>query len=494
MKKIMKIGALCMAVSFGATAFSGCNTQKENKDAIPTLTWLVPGSAQPDVKQVLDEFNKISVEKIGAKLDIQFIDQGIFQDRMQLNMASKNDYDLCFVGYLNPYYDAVDKKGLYKLDELLETTPELKKTIDGYAWDAVTYSGGIYAVPNMQIHATSTGLFVQKKFIDKYNFDMSKVTKTTDIEPLLEQIQKNNPETYPFRTSWGLKAFSSRDVGGISNDDILQYSTGYMIIDENGEYKVHTIVEPECAEYQLKKARIMRNWFEKGYIRQDVASVMDDEQARITGKYGAWIDVYKPGVDAEFTNYTGVEVVAIPIDEPKISAASVIQTMIGIGANTKNPEKCIKMIELLNTNKDAYNLICYGIEQKHYNKIGENRIEPIVDSGYNPNASWKFGNQFNAYLLPLQSDDVWGKTIELNRAAQVTDLFAFTVNNDEFKPELARIKEVMDNYAGLSNGSENPDEVWDQYISDLKDAGLEKIGEKIQKQVDEFLTENKNTQ
>ena len=70
--------------------------------------------------------------------------------------------------------------------------------------------------------------------------------------------------------------------------------------------------------------------------------------------------------------------------------------MIGISRTSKNPEKAFKFIELVNTDKDLYNLICFGIEGKHYNLDENGRVVFNDQGGYIPKACWKFGNQFNA--------------------------------------------------------------------------------------------------
>ena len=55
--------------------------------------------------------------------------------------------------------------------------------------------------------------------------------------------------------------------------------------------------------------------------------------------------------------------------------------MIGIGKNSKNPEKALKFIELINTNEELYNLICFGIEGKHYYLDENKQVEYIDNSG-----------------------------------------------------------------------------------------------------------------
>ena len=59
-------------------------------------------------------------------------------------------------------------------------------------------------------------------------------------------------------------------------------------------------------------------------------------------------------------------------------AASASNTAISI--NSAHPERAMKLIELMNTEKGKghlYNLLVYGIEGEHYTKVNDNEIQPI---------------------------------------------------------------------------------------------------------------------
>jgi putative aldouronate transport system substrate-binding protein len=109
----------------------------------------------------------------------------------------------------------------------------------------------------------------------------------------------------------------------------------------------------------------------------------------------------------DLANY-GHKRIHIPLSKPYITSDSPTATMNAISASSKNPEKAIKLLEVLNIDKEIFNLLCFGIEGEHYKKAGDNRIEKINDK-YKFTTAWMFGNQFNAYLTPEQTDDVWEK-------------------------------------------------------------------------------------
>ena len=181
------------------------------------------------------------------------------------------------------------------------------------------------------------------------------------------------------------------------------------------------------------------------------------------------------------------DVMVIKMQEPYLKKSNCLAAMTGIGYNSKNPEKAIKLIELVNTDKEFYNLICFGIEGKHYEFNEEGIVRKIADSGYNPNADWKFGNQFNAYLMEGQDDNLWNETAELNLSAQESPLLGFVLNMDPIKTEISQISAVNTEYARvIANGAKDPAEYMDEYRAKLEKAGIQSLKEEIQKQVDAY--------
>lgn len=460
----------------------GCNSDNKNKGAkkdVPTLVWYVPGDKQADISLVVEEANKIIEPAIGAKIDIQFVDNGAYKERMTMNMASKANFDLLFVGYLYQYLDVVNQGGLLGIKELMQKeAPKLKELIPEYVWKCATVKDEIYAVPNLQIMAYTDAIGIRKDLADKYNFDISKVKSIDDIEPFLQKIKENEPDLFPFA---GLNSglWTPKDKG---------YDSFYgntVLWDESAK----KIIPYYERDFALQSMKNLHEWYKKGYIRQDSATVVDDTGDRLSGRYASYILTYKPGVEAEEKAMRGYEMKAIPMRTPFLGGTKPLATTIAISKTTKNPEKAIKFIELVNSNKELYNLISFGVEGKHYKKTTGNHIELIKDSKYAPNAAWKFGNQFNAYLLPGQADDVWQQTEKMNNEATKSSISGLFFDAEEIRTEIAQCTKVQQQYVSsiFDKGADDPTKHWDTYVKALQEAGIQKIVNTMQKQVDEFL-------
>ena len=466
-KKIALLLAAVMSLSI-----CGCagNTAKDN--AVPTITWLVPGDDQPDLDSVLAEANKIVEEKIGAKLDMQFIPTGSYSEKMKMNMASGYDYDLCFTSdWLNNYDEAVRNGGLYDLTAYLE---DIKTLIPEDIIKNVSYDGKIYGIPNIQIFAMPLAVKARKDLLAKYNFDLQSIKTVEDVEPFLQTIKENEPALYPYRSLWSVSPW-------VRNAS-MEFGASCIHFD----YETHEIYPSWESEEWMTAILKLRDWYEKGYIRSDVDSQGDDTTEYKQGKYAVCIDSWKPGQDATDPNYE-YKIVCPARKEMNTG----VSTMISVGAKSKNPDKAFEFIKLINTDVELYNIICNGIEGTHYNFNSDGLIVPVENSGYKPDSDWEFGNQFNAYVKEGMEPDVWEKTKQLNDEALSNPLAGFHLDKEPISVELSNIKAVIDEYRGNDCtgliAATNFDEHLAEFKDKLKVAGIEKAMEEIKAQVNKHL-------
>lgn len=481
MKKLL-IGVLCSLMVIGCAGCGDGDKAVDKQGETDTLLWYTLGSQQPDLPLVVEEVNKIVEPKIGAKVNMIILDESAYGERMKLMMAAGDDYDICFSGYANRYVDGIKHGGFLKLNELLDSeAPALKKAIPDYAWQAVTVSdGGIYAIPNLQCFSLPRGLHFQKELVEKYNFDYTKVNKMEDIEPFLEMVKQNEPDIYPFRAYITLSCWLYQKYENF-------YSIFYIDKDDP-ECKVYCHYElPEFWQTQSK----LHEWYTKGYIRSDVSSAGDDTVDYKAGRYAVMPGSVYPGIAQSIQTLTGKEIVSAQlVKQPYISVGGATDTLNAINAHTKKPEKSIKFLELLHTDPAVYNLICKGIEGKHYTKLEDGSIRLTEGSGYAPKADWKFGNQFNALRLEGTDPSIWEDTRELDASATPSRLLGFNLDTNEISGELAQISSVQSAY-NTTSGVMDMNEKKDEYINKLQQAGSEKAKELIQKQIDEFLASRK---
>lgn len=477
---------MCMAVLLALSSLVGCSDAKKGADGkkMETLTWMVPVKEQEDSKLIVEEANKIIEPAIGASLDMKFIDVGAYSERMKMNMASGNAYDLCFTSHwLNVFVSAVNNGSLYDITDLI--SDELKEQIPDYALNAAKFDGKLYAVPNVQTMTNPLAVKVQKRLVEKYHLDMSAIQTIEDIEPFLQTIKENEPDLYPYRTKWGTEPWLAPKytrTGGAGTTNI--------VVDKSDGKKALLVYETD----EFKRAyRTLRDWFKKGYIRADGASVGDDSTDSQLGKYAVEIDSWAPGAES-MAAAKGIEWEFATLHVPFMESKGPRAAMTAIGADSKNPELAMKLIELVNTDKQLYNLLCYGLEGKHYSFNEEGKLVSGFEvTKYQPASDWVFGNQFNAYVSEGMSDTVWEETEQMNNESQVSPIFTFEEDITPYKSEVAQIASVNSEYENsfiYIKDDEQYEARLEEYISKLNAAGQQKVLTELQKQLDAYW-ENK---
>lgn len=507
MKRLLAL-ALCliMALSLVACAQKGESPANDTKEPVAdtptdasgmpaeptgereevTLKWYVAGSGpQADTAAVLEEVNKYLKEKLNCKLEIIETDFGNYDQKMQMVISSGEEFDLCFTAHWsNNFYTNVSRNAFLELDELLGTyAPDLKAIVPESGFDACRVNGNLYGIPNMQIWAMTNDLQINKAVAEEYNFDTSSVKSLADAEPLFAAYKADHPESYPL---------------GCNNQGILGYYTFNMGYDELAGRHIPGVIllEDDSLEvvnqFKLPQVKelfsMLYDWGQKGYIRPDAATVADPAPDMKNGLNIAFLTgTYKPSSQEMNKMTYGCELVDCLVSESWLPTSGITATMTAISRTSKHPDRAMEFLNLLNTDAYLYNLITQGIEGKHYEKLDGNFIRPIEGSGYMPNADWMYGNQFLAYLKEGQGEDDWDITRELNANAKPSPAMGFVFDPVPVQNEIASCSAVTGEYVvGFSTGVLNPDQVMDEFLNKLDQAGADTIIAEVQRQLDEW--------
>ncbi len=467
--------AICVCLVLGTV---GCGEKKGNGE---TIVWLQRGGAPKDQTAVMEQVNAILMDRLGVKLQIDYIDAGAYTQRLQAYMASGNDYDLAFAGAGFPMVTAASMGGIVPLDELIEeNAPELFDAIPDYAWELVKYEGSIYGIPNLQVLPTAIAAVINGDILDASPYTIEDFKSIDDLEPFLKWCKENVTDSkyaYPFvpRTNG-----ETLEAWGYC-DDYAKVDDVYFSQNEDGTWKAtYKYFAPEYKE-QVDR---LRDYYEAGYIRPDIASASATTNTNDVVSF----EVYKPGLEAEYAIKNEYKKAAL-INKPVIQKC---QSLVVVGKDAKNPEMAVKVIREINTDADLYNLLTIGIEGVNYELLedGTYRVLDPDNNVYNINRAWAFGNQFNAYVKEGADLDVWEKTAKYNEEAEISPFLGFAIDDANIATEMGQIKSVISKYSAITRGSADPDEYYDTFLAELKTAGVEKVTAEYERQVNEFYAKN----
>lgn len=475
-------GTLCGVLALATAASMTACTKKEAETENTRLTWYVNSNPLNDVSQVVKKVNEITEDKLGVTLDLKLIDDGAFSERMRMYMATGQKFDLCFTGYVNPYLSAVKNGGLMELTELIDKeAPKLLDAVPDYAIQASTVDGGLYAVPNMQNQALEPCFYIRKEVAEKYGLDKIDSFESADeIEPYLEKMLSDFPDKFP--------------INGAPTEDIMlrdnQKINEYAYVNKNDfDHKVlYTYEMPEYEEC-LKRAN---RYYTKGYVRSDYSTAKDNMQSDMkAGKYCVTTGLNSPGAKEKYESEYNTEVHIITYSQPYLASTHILDAMTGISAESENPEKAIKLLELVNTDKELLNLMQYGIEGTHYEKIDDKYVKLTNRDNYYLDA-WKFGNTFISYLLEGQPENYSEECKRINNESEKPVFIGFNVNSDLYKNEYAQCEAIRKEYdTGTLMTTSDYKPAFAELKSRLEQAGVKTMIESIQAQLDEWWDANK---
>jgi putative aldouronate transport system substrate-binding protein len=475
---------LCLALPLSVFA-KGQDEQSATEEKV-TLVWYYPGSyPQADQDEVFAAANEIIQKEINTEIDFRPVAWGDYDQKMQVIIASGEEFDLCFTSnWINNYSEGISKEAFIPLDDLLlKFAPELYASVPQTLWNEITVGGKIYAVVNQQVAANSAALRIRKDLCEKYNFDPFTAKKIQDFEPFLADVKANEPDViYPFGA-----------VGKKMDIIELTKNLGFSLDPKTGtgNYIDGTKIMNMFKSDEMKElVEVFHDWYEKGYIGADAITYDENTELWVSGQIAmSTAGTYKPGGEVEESVKYGQDLYLVQFS-PALAGGGGAGTMHAVSSTSSNPERAVQFLELMHTNKELYNLISWGIEGKHYKKLEGSYIKPVENSGYAPNTPWLHASTFNSYLLEGQPEDVWEKTKELNASAKQTPLSGFNFIQDDVNLEVSQVNNVIQEYfVPMSLGLVDPEEQYSLFLEKLKVAGIDKIIAEKQKQVDAFLAE-----
>lgn len=478
---------LAMGLTIAGCSGGGGETTPMEEDDLSVFVeldyWFPVSSIPNDLRDIQDDLNVILKEKLNCKLNLHAVGIGDYESTMLLKINTQDEFDICYTSpWMNNYADNVRREAFIALDNLLpEYAPTIWNTISSSYWDAARINGKIYGIINQQILPRSACISIDAAKAKAAGFDISTVTCYEDLEPFLEycKSQGDTDIVNMFDVQAFLPYFGWDDLGG-------SYKIPGFISATDGTLTVFNQYETE--EWQSMMA-LGASWYEKGYFREDILTSFSNLN-KISVRFPT---TYKPGIEAEEVLYTGREFEVQQIGDWMTYGSWVIGTMNAISQTSRNPIRALQVLELLYTDVDVYNLLVFGEEGVHYNKVGENRIELTDNTGYQmPSGGWMFGNQFNLWLQPSQADDVWERTEQINNSSSYSTAYGFSFDPTNVKTEIANCVAVYDEYylpllLGLYGDNEAK---YQEFLGKLEAAGASAIIAEKQRQINEWLSAN----
>lgn len=499
---LLLAGIVCIAAAAGCSpggSSSGTQTNSgtEGDPSVSSepvnIVWYrygfnASGDYASAVNNVSEQLNEYLKEKINVTVEMQCFSGKEYGTKLSLAMASRQPVDLFWTGStysMNTPRELVKDGSVYDLTELVKNNEKLYGYMPESIWDVSKYDDKIYFVPNFKDMGNGAGIMFNGELVKKTNFDVSKVKKLADLEPYLEAIKDECQA--PCMIS-GTSSFSTGIFNTFTQNNPYIYSvfaTGQIAFDRNTN-KVINVIETD--EYE-ETVNTLRDFNQKGYIPSWMATDTDSSKQNEcvkTNDYGVRNAGVYPDYESFWKATYGFEGKYLQLSDILLDRDGALGSAYAVPVYSTKAEAAVKFLDLLETDKTVGDFALYGVKDKNYQVDPDGSVTKIADSGYSFPA-YAVNSLLNASLLKGQEPSFYESVKKFVEDETVSPLFGFSFDSSKVDAELAAIKEVASGYSLLNTGDMDVDKVLPEYRGALKEAGIDRVIEEAQRQIDEYL-------
>ena len=294
-----------------------------------------------------------------------------------------------------------------------------------------------YAVPGNSLYSGEYEyLLINKELFDKYNYDIDEVTdELSSIEDYLVDLAKYEKDVLPlYNINYlGLESATGRPsvVGTYIPED--------AVLNEETMFAPSNIISID----NVRKALTTVNAFAS--INGDYPIFTDDVDFDKT--FGA---AYIKGSSATPAEYTD-DYYVVDVKGPRLTTEDIYGSMFAVSSFTTDADRCMEIVNLINTDSTVRNLLQYGVENAQYTVDDDTGIvskiaNPKDDAYYSMNM-YKTGNMF----LLMPNDEMTERELLYSAnnwaLAKQTAADAFRSPNVGFALKFETVDDLEESYA-----------------------------------------------
>ncbi len=446
--------------------------ESKKPEDYPTLRVFAPDVAGTDNKLVSETLSEYTREVIGANIEIVQFDAD-YNNKIGMMLATNEQMDI-IIDASDHFNLLAGQNAFYDISDFVENS-ELPNILNEEYWNAVTKNGAIYGVPTLKDMTECWGYLFPTEALTASGLKVEDLKTPADFEPILAALKDMGRQGYQTKPGAVFWASHMRSVMNHVHAD-------YGFRDGESECVAYYMSD-EFEEY----ARLMRSWYEKGYIAEDVLTLekYEDtgEKVGIQAKNGV-----RESAELSAEKQYGIDMTLVPVTDRYVAYNAGLGAVSCVASKSENPELAFEFIELLYTDAYVKNTFTWGVEGVHYTKTGDNRIERpenVKEMYYNQN--WRSGNNFLSYLLPSEADNHYEALAQENASGKALNTTGFMPDLTPVQAEIAACTAAKTEYAyPLLCGAVDVDEYLPKLHAALKEAGVEKVTAELTRQFQEW--------
>lgn len=489
--------ALAMTLT---TVLAGC--AKDNKGAQPssssapapyTVNFAYHAPKEGNQAGVNERINELTMKDLNMKVNLMPITWDTYNSKMPMMLAAQEPIDISFVfAFSLPSF--IDQGYIVDASKYEEYTKDLYKVLGDDLQGG--YIGNMLAgFPMMNVRGTPSGLFVRKDIFEELGYKVSDFNVTTDdmssfkqITDMFAKVKEKYPDITPFN---GFRTFGLNTITYVDG-----VGDNFGVLENYGQTdKITNYYESE----QFKQfALINREWFNKGYSSKDIAVDKELGQAKMkAGKTFSLFASYGANAITDMKSQTGYDTVMIPVSK-KMKSTTAVNGALNVVLNTSaDKAKAFQFLNWAYNSKEFNDLLNWGVPDKDWvvNADGQADYPEGINAtnvNYHSDYGFIYPNQYLMTPWAGSPKDIWERYKAFSDDALASKAFGFTFDSSSVAMEQAQLANVLAKYENaVSFGAVDPEPILKKFNAELYNAGLQKVMDEKQKQLDAWLAKQK---
>ena len=491
-----KIISMVLATAMVGSILAGCGGDDKSTGASDGMTDIVMqipvlGDTPEGLGDVENALNDITEEEIGVHVTLLPGNAYNLNNETSLAVSSSEQLDIS-LSIFTGVGSLVEQGILIPLDDLLESNGQdiLDKCSDTIVGG--NYGDAQYGIPVAYVKGTDWAFVADKAVLDEagVTVDEDKYYTTDELEAIFDKVMSTKGSSYHIFAGASGSNGDVRPFVALNTVDDMGTGIGLMYDEEfNTDNEIQCYFESD--EFK-EMCETSYRWAQKGFFSPDAATTTEAAASQMAAgvALGEFFN-YTPSLAANYAMQIGRECAVLKTIPAFMYSKAYQNSLWGITTSCKNPEKAMDLLNLMYKNADVCNLLMCGIEGVSYNVVEQDEngtvIEMLPDAPYS-NVFGVYGDRFSWYVTAPATTTTNTEEKEMSDAiTRKSVALGFVPSYANVSTEYTNVTAVINQYIGiLDSGAVDPEQELPEFISKLKDAGIDTILEDVRTQYAEW--------
>lgn len=459
-----------------ALLLAGCGHQSQTEPQSPAeelpvvRLWGIGGIDEEVHRRIQAHLDALAREKLGLSVELTMVTRSSYNERLNIAFLQGNAPDL-FAIYQQAAFDNLYEGGrLRNLNGYLDEAYLASLQVPRPLWGRTLRDGSYYGI--VQYSETMQFLTFQLDQEMAHALGVkndNRLWSWNELHGLLLRLKQMYPDRYPLVPHYGtvLSCFGQDSLG----DDL-----GVLLDEADSSTTVENLY---ASRLYHTACRRMRQWYQEGLILPDAYEGQVNGVLQVMEGIGCGF-LQRSG---EFASYDGWA--RLRLSEPTFDTYTNY-VFWGVSAQSSRPRQAVQLLQALYSDPEIALLLLFGEEGVDYTLDGDRNLT-VTDTSWSGN-KWAWpGWQTAQQSVSLENQRILPQDTEVHNSPA----YGFACDMSSVAGEAEHCKAVVEKYnKGLLCGFLDPESTIPAFLQELEDAGIDRIIQEKQRQLDQWLAQN----